>query len=44
MKEKRFNFLYFAKAITIFIIVLMMGGLAFGLPAVLVLSLISAFA
>ena len=44
MKEKICNFLYVAKAITIFIIVLMMGGLAFGLPAVLVLSLISVLA
>ena len=44
MREERFNFLYFAKAITIFIIVLMMGGLAFGLPALVVLSLISVFA
>ena len=44
MIEKICNFLYVVKAITLFIIVVMMGGLAFGLPAVLVLSLISVFA
>lgn len=44
MIEKIFNFLYVVKAITILLVVVMLGGLAFGLPAVLILSLISVFA
>ena len=43
MIEKIFNFLYVAKAITLFLIVAMLGGLVFGLPALLVLYLISVF-